>query len=57
MTPFTSTVTSTVLNKLAADLLLPQVLHAVLEVIINKALSFKCSSDFACSFRAKNTDA
>ncbi len=33
------TVISTSLTKLAADLLLPQVLHATLEVIINKALS------------------
>ena len=43
MLPFpaivSSTVTSKALTKLAADLLLPQVLHATLEAIINKAFS------------------
>jgi len=34
-----STATSMILSKLVADLLLPQVLHAALEAIINKALT------------------
>tara|TARA_B110000467_G_C18298658_1_gene469779 strand:+ start:316 stop:987 length:672 start_codon:yes stop_codon:yes gene_type:complete len=39
MLPFTKTVTSMTFKKLATDLLMPQVLHAALEAIINKALA------------------
>jgi len=39
MSAVTSTLASMTFKKIAADLLLPQVLHAVIEVIINKALA------------------
>lgn len=39
MLPASSTLKSSSLHKLAADLLLPQILHATLEAVINKALA------------------